>query len=77
LRLWAASNINRELVAEGHAWVYRQYMTDRSLLEDEDSARSNQIGLWSLDNPIPPWDWRRGGENSHYNPHFPKNGHVW
>ena len=28
-------DINRELVAEGHAWVYRQYMTDSSLLDDE------------------------------------------
>ncbi len=35
-------------------------MTDSSLLEDEESARSNQLGLWGLDNPIPPWDWRRG-----------------
>jgi len=38
-------DISKELVAEGHAWVYRQYMTDRSLLEDEESARSNQMGL--------------------------------
>jgi len=61
-RIWLdGRDINRELVAEGHAWVYRRYMTDHSLLEDEESARSNQIGLWSLDNPIPPWDWRRGG----------------
>jgi len=60
-RIWQdGRDINRELVAEGHAWVYRQYMTDSSLLEDEESARSNQPGLWSLDNPIPPWDWRQG-----------------
>ncbi len=37
-RIWLdGRDINRELVAEGHAWVYRQYMTDRSLLEDEES----------------------------------------
>ena len=61
-KIWQdGKDINRGLVAKGHAWVYRQYMTDRSLLEDEESARSNRLGLWSLDNPIPPWDWRRGG----------------
>ena len=27
-------HINREMVREGHAWVYRQYVEDQSLLED-------------------------------------------
>ena len=60
-RIWLDDrDITRELVAEGHAWVYRQYMTDRSLLADEETARSNELGLWSQDNPVPPWKWRRG-----------------
>ena len=53
-------DISRELVAEGHAWVNRQHKPDKSLIEAEESARSNRLGLWSLDNPIPPWTWRRG-----------------
>ncbi len=53
-------DINRELVAGGYAWVYRQYMTDRSLLKDESEAREAGLGLWSQPDPIPPWDWRRG-----------------
>ena len=52
--------INRELVAEGYAWVYRQYMTDPMLLINEGAARLNDTGLWKDDDPIPPWDWRKG-----------------
>ena len=60
-RIWLDDrDITRELVAEGHAWVYRQYMTDRSLLADEETARSNELGLWSQDDPVPPWKWRHG-----------------
>ena len=53
-------DINRELVAEGHAWVYRRYMTDRSLLDDEAAAKSASRGLWGDSRPIPPWQYRRG-----------------
>ena len=41
-------HINRELVREGHAWVYRKYLTDDSLLEDEAQAREAKIGLLGL-----------------------------
>ncbi len=51
-------DINRELVSEGDAWAYRQYLHDRSLLVDEAHARDAKQGLWSLPNPIPPWHWR-------------------
>lgn len=60
--LWLnGRDINRELVREGHAWVYRQYLRDRSLLEDEAQARREGRGLWRLqaDQRIAPWEWRR------------------
>ena len=41
-------HINREMVREGHAWVYRQYLDDKTLLDDETYTRENEIGLWSL-----------------------------
>jgi len=55
-------DINREMVREGHAWVYRQYSSDIVLLEDEDLARGEKAGLWSLPEAerIPPWERRRG-----------------
>jgi endonuclease YncB( thermonuclease family) len=53
-------DINRELVRQGHAWVYRQWMRDKTLLDDESRARAAHAGLWSLPEPerVPPWQWR-------------------
>jgi micrococcal nuclease len=52
---------NRELVREGHAWVFRKYLRDPSLLEDEAQARAEHVGLWSLPEAqqVPPWEWRQ------------------
>lgn len=59
-------DINREMVREGHAWAYRRYLTDQSLLEDERHARQAGAGLWSLPlaQHVPPWEWRRGERRS-------------
>ncbi len=55
-------DINREMVREGHAWVYRRYSSDIWLLDDEEAARETRQGLWSLPETdrVPPWEWRRG-----------------
>ena len=53
-------NINNELVRQGMAWVYRKYSNDQTLLSLEAEARHKQLGLWSSDNPIEPWLWRKG-----------------
>jgi endonuclease YncB( thermonuclease family) len=53
-------DINRELVAEGHAWADRRYLTDASLLDDEQAARVAGLGLWSRQDPVAPWDHRSG-----------------
>lgn len=54
-----AMNVNREMVKKGFAWVYRQYAHDAELLDLEKSARARKMGLWSLDNPIYPPDFRK------------------
>jgi len=51
-------DINRELVAEGHAWAFRRYLKDDDLMEAESTARNQGLGLWSLPDPVPPWEWR-------------------
>lgn len=53
-------DINKEQVARGMAWVYRQYLRDQSLLLVEDGARQSKTGLWSDSNPVPPWEFRHG-----------------
>jgi len=55
-------NINREMVAEGYAWAYRQYL-DRphasEYITAEEQARKAGLGLWMQSNPQPPWEFRR------------------
>jgi endonuclease YncB( thermonuclease family) len=56
-------NLNQELVRRGVAWWYRKYAPhDLVLSKCEAEARAARIGLWSLPNPTPPWDWRRSSK---------------
>ena len=58
--LWIdGENINRRLVAEGHAWVYRRYLRDQALPGLEASAKASGLGLWSGKDVIEPRVWRR------------------
>ena len=58
--LWIdGKNINRRLVAEGHAWVCRRYLRDRALLRLEASAKASGLGLWSGKDVIEPGVWRQ------------------
>ena len=51
-------DVNREMVKLGYAWCYRQYLKDRTCLDDEEQAREEKIGLWADKDPMPPWQWR-------------------
>lgn len=52
--------LNEELVKAGLAWHYKQYSKSNRLATLERDARENKRGLWSLINPIPPWEFRKG-----------------
>jgi len=52
-------SLNELLVKEGLAWVYRRYSSNPLLLSLEERARLNGVGLWSADDPIAPWVWRK------------------
>lgn len=59
---YAGRDINREMVAEGMAWAYRQYLQGAyasEYIDAEDRARSRRAGLWRDANPLPPWEFRR------------------
>ena len=54
-------NLNRQIIAFGHGWVYRKYCTAdycNDWLKLEQTARDARVGLWSDENPQPPWEWR-------------------
>jgi micrococcal nuclease len=53
-------SLNKELLRAGLAWWYRYYAENEHELEKlEAQARKSKIGLWSVPNSIPPWDFRR------------------
>lgn len=51
-------DLNRELVAEGHAWVFGGFAPDPVLVTAEEKARAARLGLWADDHPIAPSQWR-------------------
>jgi endonuclease YncB( thermonuclease family) len=55
-------DVNAEMIRQGAAWAYRQYLKDQSLLTLEQQAKAAQRGLWGLPETerCPPWDWRKG-----------------
>jgi len=56
--LWVdGQDVNAGLVAQGCAWAYPK--TGQDYRDEEFQARLQGRGLWSLPNPIPPWEWRK------------------
>jgi len=49
-------SLSRFLVREGYAFAYRKY--SKRFINDEDFARKNNIGMWSMKFEYP-WDWRK------------------
>ncbi len=54
-------NVNEQLVKDGHAWAYREYLKNRDYCTWEDNARTAKRGVWALPTTswIYPADWRR------------------
>ena len=53
------TNLNKELVKQGLAWHFKKYSENFEYAELETVAKNNKIGLWSEENPISPWEWRK------------------
>ena len=49
-------SLSSYLVKSGYAFAYRKY--SKKFIADEDFARSNNIGMWSMNFEYP-WDWRK------------------
>lgn len=52
-------NLNRELVAEGHAWVFDRFTPRADLQEAQQEARRDRRGLWATPDPLRPSEWRQ------------------
>ena len=49
-------SLSKYLVTNGYAFAYRRY--SKKFVEDENFAKKNKLGLWSMDFQYP-WDYRR------------------
>ena len=54
------TDVSLALVEAGLAWHYKQYSNNQILAATELIAREKRVGVWSLPNPVPPWDYRSG-----------------
>ena len=57
-------DVSLELVKAGLAWHYKKYSSDPGLAAAERRARTEEVGIWSLANPLPPWEQRRGSSGN-------------
>ena len=51
-------NINAKMIKSGHAWVYKLSRKNPYLINLENHARSNKLGLWHIHRPLEPWLYR-------------------
>lgn len=55
-------DVNLEMVKEGYAWAYIQYLKRphaSEYIDAEREARAKKLGLWQQSNPLPPWEFRK------------------
>ena len=53
-------SLSKYLVRSGYAFAYRKY--SKKFVADEDFARINKIGMWSMEFDYP-WDYRKSKKN--------------
>ena len=53
-------SLSSYLVRSGYAFAYRRY--SKKFIPDENYAKANQIGMWSMDFDYP-WDYRKSKKN--------------
>ena len=51
--------VNLEQVERGLAWVYIKYAKEQKYFDAESRAKNKKIGIWSMDNLIPAWEFRK------------------
>lgn len=62
-------NLSQLLIDNGMAWVYDRYChmpVCDSWTKSQGKAKASKNGLWSMSNPVPPWDYRHNGNPGIY-----------
>lgn len=53
------SRVETGMVNAGMAWHFTRYSQEAELAAAEQQARLANRGIWSMPNPVAPWDWRK------------------
>ena len=51
--------INAKMIKSGNAWVYKTYRSNSYLINLENHAKVNNKGLWSNNDPVETWVYRK------------------
>lgn len=51
--------LSEEIIKKGYGWWYYQYSNNENLGVLEAKARALQLGLWSGNETVSPWEWRK------------------
>lgn len=54
-------NVNEALLKKGLAWKYKYNRSSR-YEELENEARKQKLNIWSMKNPVAPWDFRKANK---------------
>lgn len=62
-------SVNLQMVKDGQAVVYRQYLNGCAATKDQylqagAQARKQRLGFWNQKSPVMPWEYRRGKRNN-------------
>ena len=52
-------HINMEMIKSGMAWHFKRYNKDETLAKAETEAKEAKKGLWAMESPVAPWDYRK------------------
>ena len=52
-------HINIEMIKSGMAWHFKRYNKDEKLAKAESEAKEAKKGLWAMESPVAPWDYRK------------------
>jgi len=73
------TELSHEMIKAGFAWHFKKYNSDEDLAELEIEAQNAKIGIWSIENPMSPWDNRalhRNGISTKDSFMLPENNYV-
>lgn len=60
-------NIELEMIVNGWAWVVERWAFEREeeYFAAQENARAHRRGIWAMENPEPPWDFKRRHSRGH------------